>query len=276
MKEDMMKKITHHFLMLFSLMLFTGTVLVAEEVVVPLSNPNTPCILKAYLHTGGITVTGYSGKDVIVKAEVATAKISRERNEKESKGLRRISAVSMGMVIEEEDNTVKIKSSSLYQKINLEIKVPFKSMLYLGSHHNGNIKVDNVSGEIEAKNYHGSIELSDISGHVMANTHHGYIKVKFNKVTPNKAMSFSTYHGNIDITFPSTIKASLKMKSERGDIFTDFNIKTRAKSTKTEKRSSSGKYVVRIDKSIHGDINGGGPEIFFETYHGNIYIKKNK
>jgi DUF4097 and DUF4098 domain-containing protein YvlB len=262
--------------MLFTLMTFAGSMLVAEEVVVPLSNPGAPCIINASLHTGGITVTGYSGKDVIVKADVATTKIPKERDEKDSQGLRRISAASMGMVVEEEDNVVKIRSSSIHQKINLDIKVPFKSSLYLSCHHNGKILVDNVSGEIEVKNHHGSIDLSDISGHVMANTHHGYIKVRFNKVTPNKAMSFSTYHGNIDITFPASIKASLKMKSERGDIYTDFNIKTRLKATKTEKRSSSGKYVVKIEKGLHGDINGGGPEIFFETYHGNIYIKKRK
>ncbi len=271
-----MKKIAQHFLMLFVLMVFAGTMLVAEEIVVPLSNPNAPCIIKAYLHTGGFTVTGYNGKDVIVKAVVSTKKISKERNTKESQGLRRISATSMGMVVEEEDNIVKIQSSSLYQKINLDIKVPFKTSLYLGSHHNGNILVDNVSGEIEAKNHHGSIELSDISGHVMANTHHGYIKVRFKKITPNKPMSFTTYHGNIDITFPASIKASLKMKSERGDIYTDFDIRTQVKSTKTEKKNVEGKYVVRIDKSIHGNLNGGGTEIFFETHHGNIYIKKRK
>ena len=262
--------------MVFLLMVFTGTITAADDVVIPLSNPSAPCTIKASLFTGGITVTGYNGKDVIVKADVVTKKIDKKENVKESQGLRRISATSMNLVIEEEDNVVKIRSSSLHRKINLNIKVPFKSSLYLSCHHNGNIVVDNVSGEIETKNHHGSIELSDISGHVMANTHHGYIKVGFNKVTPNKPMSFTTYHGNIDITFPASIKASLKMKSERGDIYTDFDIKTRVKSTKTEKKNVEGKYVVRIDKSIHGDINGGGPEIFFETYHGNIYIKKRK
>ncbi len=272
-----MKKIVQHFFMVFLLMVFTGTMsAAAEDVVVPLSNPGAPCTIKASLFAGGITVTGYNGKDVIIRADVATKKISEKRDVKESQGLRRISGTSMNLVIEEEDNVVKIKSSSLHRKINLEIKVPFKSSLYLSCHHNGNIVVDQVTGEIEAKNYHGSIDLSDISGHVMANTHHGDIKVGFNKITPNKPMSFTTYHGNIDITFPASIKASLKMKSERGDIYTDFDIKTRVKSTKTEKKNVEGKYVVRLDKSIHGDINGGGPEMFFENYHGNIYIKKRK
>ena len=75
----MMKKITHHFLMLFVLLAVTGSFLSAEEVVVPLSNPNAPCTIKAYLHTGGITVTGYNGKEVIVNAVVATAKVKRSR-----------------------------------------------------------------------------------------------------------------------------------------------------------------------------------------------------
>ncbi|MCK4942414.1 MAG: DUF4097 family beta strand repeat protein, partial [Candidatus Aminicenantes bacterium] len=268
-----MKKIVQLFLMVFLLMVFAGTMSAAEDVVIPLSNPSAPCTIKASLFTGGITVTGYNGKDVIVNADLPTKQITKKKDDNESKGLKRISATSMNLVIEEEDNVVKISSSSIHRKINLVIKVPFKSSLYLSCHHNGNIVVDQVTGEIEAKNHHGSIDLSDISGHVMANTHHGYIKVGFNKITPNKPMSFSTYHGNIDITFPASIKASLKMKSERGDIYTDFDIRTQVKSTKTEKKNVEGKYVVRIDKSIHGNLNGGGPEIFFETHHGNIYIK---
>ena len=36
----------------------------------------------------------------------------------------------------------------------------------------------------------------------------------------------------------------------------------------------SGKYVVKIDKTVRGTINGGGQELQFKNYQGSIYIKK--
>jgi DUF4097 and DUF4098 domain-containing protein YvlB len=214
---------------------------------------------------------------VIVTADVRTKKVSdRGYDAKESKGLKRLTNVSMDLSIEEDSNEITIRSSSLYQKIDLKIQVPFRTSLYLHCHHNGNIVVDNVTGDIEADNHHGSIKLHDISGTVVADTHHGYIDVTFNKVTAGKSMSFSTYHGNINVTFPASIKSNLKLRTDRGDIYTDFNIKAQVKPQKTVKRRNGGKYVVRIEKGVFGTINGGGPEMFFKTYHGNIYIKKGK
>jgi len=32
--------------------------------------------------------------------------------------------------------------------------------------------------------------------------------------------------------------------------------------------------VVRIDKTVRGAINGGGPEYQFKNFNGNIYIRK--
>ena len=43
-----------------------------------------------------------------------------------------------------------------------------------------------------------------------------------------------------------------------------------------EEGRSGGKYRVRIDKTMYGLINGGGPEILFQTFNGNIYIRKAK
>jgi hypothetical protein len=39
-------------------------------------------------------------------------------------------------------------------------------------------------------------------------------------------------------------------------------------------RSQGGKYRVKVDKTVHGKINGGGPEIQFKDFNGNIYIRK--
>ena len=41
-----------------------------------------------------------------------------------------------------------------------------------------------------------------------------------------------------------------------------------------DQRKSGGRYRVRIDKAMYGSINGGGPEMQFVTYNGNILIHK--
>ena len=94
---------------------------------------------------------------------------------------------------------------------------------------------------------------------------------------PKKAMSFSSLNGRIDVTFPPDLKANVKLKSEREDIYSDFDIQLRQGGTKPiveDSRSQSGKYRVRFDKMVYGTINGGGPEIQFSNFNGGIYIRK--
>jgi DUF4097 and DUF4098 domain-containing protein YvlB len=112
----------------------------------------------------------------------------------------------------------------------------------------------------------------------VAHTFSGNITVTFAKVTPGKPMSFSTWAGDIDVTFPSSIKATVKMKSEHGEIYSDFDIQIDTSVQKIEKdeRIEGGQYKISFDKYIMGKINGGGPEFVFNTYGGDILIRKTK
>jgi DUF4097 and DUF4098 domain-containing protein YvlB len=91
-------------------------------------------------------------------------------------------------------------------------------------------------------------------------------------------MFFSTWSGDIDVTFPANIKADLKMKSERGEIYSDFDIKIEraAQRVEEDKRAEGGKYEISFDKYITGKISGGGPELVFNTYAGDILVRKAK
>jgi hypothetical protein len=89
-------------------------------------------------------------------------------------------------------------------------------------------------------------------------------------------MAFTTLHGDVDISFPGNTKFNTKIKSDRGDIFTDFDMTVDNSKPKVEQKSSSGTYRVSIDEWVYGKINGGGPEMLFKNMHGNIYIRKSK
>src|SRR6266851_5494041 len=85
--------------------------------------------------------------------------------------------------------------------------------------------------------------------------------------------------GEIDVTFPADLKANVSIRSDRGDVFSDFDVQLRAASnepTVEDSRGKGGKYRVKIDKTVRGTINGGGPEIQFTNFQGQIYIRKAK
>jgi len=82
----------------------------------------------------------------------------------------------------------------------------------------GNILVENVEGEIEANNLNGSVTLTNVSGVVVAHSLNGAVVTQMEKVTPDKPMSFSTLNGDIDVTLPAVIKATVKIETQQGSI----------------------------------------------------------
>jgi len=135
---------------------------------------------------------------------------------------------------------------------------------------------DDEFNDYDASGSNGSITVEDASGSVVAETVNGAIKVNFLKVAPERAMAFSTLNGNVDVVFPANIKAAVRMRSDNGEIYTDFDLVLDPQGPKmTEERSAKG-YRLVVEKELQGRINGGGPEFYFKTFNGNIYIRKAK
>jgi hypothetical protein len=263
-------------------MLLAGTLSFAQEskidkVTVPFSDPSRPGLVKVDVYKGAITIKGYNGKEVIVEARVRGKMISEKKEVSEkAKGMRLIQVASTGLEIEEENNVIEVDVESQKQTVELNIQVPYSTSLELDCYTNGDIIVENVKGEIEVEKYQGELRLTDISGSVVAHTYSGNIVVTFSKVDPGKPMAFTNYSGDLDVTFPSDIQASVKMKSNYGDIYSDFDISIKPRPPKVEKPDKEGgQYRVSFD-FIYGTINGGGPEYHFKTYKGDIFIRKAK
>jgi hypothetical protein len=104
----------------------------------------------------------------------------------------------------------------------------------------------------------------------------GDVIVKFKSVDPKAVMAFSSLNGKIDVTLPADTKANLKLKSERGEMFTDFDIAVDKTQPKVETKNEDHFHQVKINDWISGTINGGGPEITMESQFSSIYIRKSK
>ncbi len=270
----------------------------AGEFAVPLTDPNKRGKLKAHLNYGSITVKGTARKDVLVKYSSVedtdsdhdndsddddddrvrvnvNVDVNNKSKDKSNKtGLKKISGGTMDLEVTENDNLVKANSDSWSNKLKLEIEVPSGFDLNVSTYNDGDLVISNIQGELEITNYNGEITAENISGSVVATTYNGEIKVTFDKVTEGAPMSFSTFNGDIDLTFPATLKASLKMKTEQGEILSGFDMKMIETGPVQKKDTKSGTYKVVIDEWVKGEVNGGGPEFSMRNYNGDVIIRK--
>jgi len=264
--------------MLKSLILFAaaGVMLTAQDdrVTVPFRDASAPKTLKVTLQNGSVTVKGYDGKDALI--ETAASIRGRERRPSHvPEGMHRIDNDSMGLDVTEENNVITIIGTN--SSAHLTIQVPVQTNLVLRSVNGGTIAVENITGSIDANHTNGGIAITNVSGSVLANTTNGNVTVSLNKVSGDKAMSFTSFNGRVDVSLPSDVKANVMMKTNNGEIWSDFDIKLTAGGKPPvveDSRSTNGKYKVHLDRAMYGTINGGGPEMQFVTYNGSILIHK--
>jgi hypothetical protein len=246
-----------------------------DRVNVPLSDASRPALIDVSLVSGSITVRGTNRKDVSVIAH-PEAERPRRRVDANAEGLRRIPQTA-GFRITEEANRVRVSSDSPNRSVSFEIEVPARSNLKLSTVNGGEILVENVEGDLDVNNTNGGITLNSVAGSVMAGTTNGSVRATLTRVTSQKDMAFTSLNGTVDVTLPPTTKANLRMRSNNGDVYSDFDVQLAASApTVEESRGSNGRYRINRNRSIVGTINGGGPQFELRTFNSNVYVRKGR
>ncbi|MBV8820172.1 MAG: hypothetical protein JO022_17560 [Acidobacteriaceae bacterium] len=260
----------------------TAASLVAQDasnrVTVPFSDPNRPRTVRAHMINGCVTVEGYDGKDVIIEPRAGGDSEERPRHTpRGAEGLKRIEPQGLGLNVEEENNVITIHGSPSRSN-NLLVRVPVNTSVKLECMNGGAITVNRVTGDLELQNLNGAVEANNVSGTVIAHSLNGEVHISMDRVTPDKPMSFSSMNGNIDVSLPAGTRGNIHMKSDNGDVYSDFDVKLGGASSPVveDGRSKGGKYKIKIDRTTNGTINGGGPDLTFKTFNGNIYIRQKK
>jgi hypothetical protein len=250
-----------------------------EKATVPLDDPTRPAQIRAHLISGGIEVHGANVKNVLIEARSRSGE-RREPPPESAHGMRRLYLPgNAGLDVTEDNNVVNVKTSPSGGPADLVITVPRRSSLQLKCLNDGDIYVEQVDGEVDADDLNGKVTIKNVSGSVIAHSLNGSVLVTFDQIDPSKPMSFSTLNGDIDVTLPDNVKANVQMKTDNGEIYSDFEVKldSGARILHGESgRERSGAYHLRFDRALHGTINGGGPEFQFTSFNGQIYIRKKK
>jgi hypothetical protein len=241
-----------------------------DQVTVPLTEPARPGTLVVAFHRGALTIRGTNRKDMLVGTSSLDETRSRNR---EAAGLRRLT-IPGGFVVEESNNEVMVSSGVRNGGVDLTIEVPARTNLKLSALNAGPIVVENVEGEIEANNQNQSITLTNVAGSVVAHATNGRVKVVMNRVTADKAMAFTSFNSDVDVTLPASTKANLRMRVDKGDIFTNFDVNIRSVAAPPASRRTDGRIRIEVARAIEGVVNSGGPEFEFRTFNGNIYVRK--
>lgn len=258
-----------------------------ERIAVPLSDASRPAILEVNVLRTAVNVSAYDGKEILIAAREATPQEvepddedrSRRRrrdddNAPDTAGLHRVPNTSIGLTATEDHNTVSVKTDFSRQALVLDISVPRNTSVHGKMVNGGDLTVTGVAGEHELSNVNGRINAKDIAGSLVASTTNGTIRASFTEVTPDKAMSFNSFNGDVDVTFPANLGATLRVTSGRGDFLTDFDVKPQPSPPVVEQDGRNGRYEVRLERETVAVVGKGGPDFRFKTFNGDIIIRK--
>ena len=244
-----------------------------DRITVPLSDPERPGTLKVNLLDGALTIKGSNRRDVLFVANSQEARdVLRRRQQAEPPaGMRRLTQPG-GFGVEERENEMSV-SSAFNREIRLAVEVPMRTKLKV-SIVNGGITVDSVDSEIEINTVDGAIMLTNVGGSVVAHAVDGNITATVARVAPQAPMAFTSLNGDIDVTLPAAVKANLRLRSDQGDVFTDFDVQVIASASANQTQRNGRGVRIDVNRSIYGTVNGGGPDFELRTFDGNIYVRK--
>jgi hypothetical protein len=256
------------------------SVIAANSVAIPVRDPSQPRTLKINLTQGSVHVLGYDGTNIVMATPSPASTTQKNRRARDSSSPESTEAASSatlpGFNIIEQDAEVLITAGLPNIARDLDIRAP-RSTAVRFTGVNGSLVVEQLNGDIEAKNLNGEIQLKQISGSVALHSLNGKIQVSFSKVPPDKAMSFSTLTGDIEVTFPVDLQANVKLKTSNGYIDNEFEVRPEARARPTPPKNPQLPESLSppfMGRTLVGAINGGGPEFQFITHNGNIRIHK--
>jgi hypothetical protein len=122
----------------------------------------------------------------------------------------------------------------------------------------GSVHIRLAEGPVDAQTSGGSITVEEVVGEIKAHTSGGSVKAYLSR-QPEADCSLTTSGGSITVHFSEGMGLDINAKTSGGRVHTDFPV------------SISGEIA---KNAMHGQMNGGGPELYLRTSGGSIYLKK--
>ena len=182
--------------------------------------------------SGNVTVTGADTPEVTIVSNLK----NKHAEEKRADGLRRLDSEVTYSVAENDNVITLVYGSDLRGPApagaTVALTVPRNTSIIVSNSFGGKITVKDIVGDVEVHNMNGKITLDHVSGGATVETMNGEVQATFAKVPADKPLSFTSMNGEIDVSVPADTKANVRLRTQNGAIYTDFDEK--ALVTKTE------------------------------------------
>jgi hypothetical protein len=250
-----------------------------------LSPSATAGTLAIYNVDGAIRVEGYSGNKVVLEVDKT---ISAETNavleqgkqefklEFEQKADSIIAYISHPFDSRPHRGRKNYDGPKIDYSFSLDfvVKVPYTMNMHVATVNNGDVDISDVTGKLEVNNVNGAITILNAKGTAIARTINGNVTANYTALPPGES-DFKTLNGDIKITYPPALSVDCQFKSFNGEFFTDFpNTETLPVKVVKNEENKANKTVYKLSTETKIRIGNGGPLYKFETFNGNIYIKK--
>lgn len=242
--------------------------------------------LAIYNISGSIKVKGYDGDKVLIEVEKVITADKKETLEEgktefkvnfEQQGdsvLAYISAPFDSRPNRNNRNGNNEKKFEYHYNLEYTIKVPYSMDLRVSTVNNGNVSVEDVAGLLNVSNVNGAIKLANAKGAANVKTINGNVDANYLAVPPGES-EFKTLNGNITISYPESLSADCQFKSFNGEFYTDFpDTSTLPVKLVKNQETSQNKTTYKVNAKTAIRIGKGGKVFKFETFNGNIYLKK--
>ena len=231
---------------------------------------------------GSIKVVGYRGDEVKLTAyQTIAAKSKKKVAEAKEKERLEISQQGDTIIIyvatpyRRKDGSINYKGPKYYgYKVtyDFELKVPSETNIDLETINDGDIYVENVTGNFDVHNINGGVEMKEVSGSGKAYALNEDLEVLFKK-NPKSDCYFGSLNGDVEVTLLAGLSADFRLKTFNGDVYTDFDV-FHVPDLATTKVKKKGKYIYKSNRRTRVRVGNGGPEFEFDGFNGDIRILK--
>lgn len=243
--------------------------------------------LAIYNLNGDIQVEGYSGDKVVIEVDKTISGKTPEileQGKAEFKLMFEQNEDSVIVYILEPYDTRPNRNWRNYNDkrrieyryhLNFKVKVPYAMSLHASTVNGGDVTVKDVGGTLHVFNVNGAITLTNAKGATEVRTVNGNVTANYTAIPPGKS-DYKTLNGDIRITYPTSLSADCEFKTFQGEFYTDFeNVESLpVKVVKNQDQRGDKTTIYKLNTETSVRIGNGGKTFRFETFNGNIYLKK--
>lgn len=223
---------------------------------------------------GEISLKNASGNTITVESDFNLEKPDR------AEGLQLMGAsidnTELGVNISEENGVVRISGATKkVREYKYTISVPIGIAVSIDYHSpfaSGDLVFESYDGILEIETLSANIKLTNCTGPFTVNSVSGDVEAIFSSINQDQPTSLASVSGLIDVTVPTSLKATINLSNITGDVYNNLNLISTSK--EEDDKRSKGLDELKYNNGGEYTLNGGGQKLLLNTVSGNIYLRK--